>query len=162
MFVYPGSMKTTSCWHLLSKTLNRPESWNTEVMMKIKGLEIPSLFFHILSHILFHYFPISRSHSRYFPPIILLIKFQYPRYAVYLLMCSMCFIHKEHDLWMTEDEMVGWHHWFDGWVWTNSVRQWRTRGQFMELQSRTWHSDWTKTIISLPLPQELIFANCPR
>ena len=39
----------------------------------------------------------------------------------------------------TEDEMVVWHHWFNGqWVWANSGRQWRTGKpgmlQFMGLQ----------------------------
>ena len=79
--------------------------------MKIRGLEIPSLLFFIFSHTF--YFIIFLSPEAIldiFPPITLLIKFQYPRYAVYLLMCSMCFIHKEHDLRMTEDEMVRWHH----------------------------------------------------
>ena len=26
----------------------------------------------------------------------------------------------------TEDEMVGWHHWLNGWVWANSGRWWKT------------------------------------
>ena len=36
---------------------------------------------------------------------------------------------------MTEDEMVGWHHWLNGWVWANFGRWWRT-GKLGMLQSR--------------------------
>ena len=44
----------------------------------------------------------------------------------------------------TEDEMAGWHHWLDGWVWVNSGSWWRTGRpcvlRFMGLQ-RVGH-DW--------------------
>ena len=47
---------------------------------------------------------------------------------------------------MTEDEMVGWHHWLNG-HWAASRRWWRTGNpgvlQSMRSQSRTWLSDWT-------------------
>ena len=35
---------------------------------------------------------------------------------------------------MTEDEMVGWHHWLDGWVWASS-RSWWWTGKPGVLQS---------------------------
>ena len=44
----------------------------------------------------------------------------------------------------TEDEMVGWHHWLNGWIWANSGRWWRIEKpvvlQSMGLQ-RVGH-DW--------------------
>ena len=50
---------------------------------------------------------------------------------------------------VTEDVMVGWHHWFQWtWVWVNSGCwwwTWRPDGlQSMGLQRRTWLSDWTE------------------
>ena len=47
----------------------------------------------------------------------------------------------------TEDEMAGWHHWLNGWVWASSGSWWWT-GEPGMLQSmgsqRTWLSDWTE------------------
>ena len=50
---------------------------------------------------------------------------------------------------MTEDEMVGWHHWLKTWVWVNSRSWWWTGRpgvlQFMGVAKiRTWLSDWTE------------------
>ena len=51
---------------------------------------------------------------------------------------------------MTENEMVGWHHWLNGWVWVNSRSWWWTGKpgmlQSMGLQSQTQLSSWTETI----------------
>ena len=44
---------------------------------------------------------------------------------------------------MTEDEMLGWHHWLNG----HGFRWWTGRPgvlRFMGLQSRTWLSNWTE------------------
>ena len=57
---------------------------------------------------------------------------------------------RQEEKGMTEDEMVGWHHWLDGtWVWASSG-SWLWTGkpcmlQSMGSQSRTWLSyrtDW--------------------
>ena len=40
---------------------------------------------------------------------------------------------------VTEDEMVGWHHWLNGWVRANSGRWWRTGkpGMLQSMESRS-------------------------
>ena len=49
----------------------------------------------------------------------------------------------------TEDEMVGWHRRINGhvfgWIWELLMDGRPGMLQFMELQSRTWLSDWTDT-----------------
>ena len=40
---------------------------------------------------------------------------------------------------MTEDEMVGWHHQLNGYVWANSRRQWRTEKHGMLQSQRVQH-----------------------
>ena len=51
----------------------------------------------------------------------------------------------------TEDEMVGWHHWLNGWVWASSRSWWRT-GKPGKLQSmgsqrvgRNWVTEVNRT-----------------
>ena len=48
---------------------------------------------------------------------------------------------------VTEDEMVGWHHQLNGWIWANSGRKWRIRkpGMLQSMRvakSRTQLSKW--------------------
>ena len=49
---------------------------------------------------------------------------------------------------VTEDEMVGWHHRLNGWVWASSGRWWWTGRPgvlwFMGSQSQTRLSNWTE------------------
>ena len=71
-------------------------------------------------------------------------------------------IWKDPDAWkdwrweekgMTEDEMVGWHHWLIGWVWVNSGSWWWTEKpgvlQFMgsQIVRHDWATElnWTET-----------------
>ena len=46
----------------------------------------------------------------------------------------------------TEDEMVGWHHQFNGWVWANSRRQWRAEkpGALQSIGCRVRHDSVTE------------------
>ena len=56
---------------------------------------------------------------------------------------------RQEEKGMTEDEMIEWHHWHDGWVWVGSESWWWTEKPGV-LQSKgvarswTWLSDWTE------------------
>ena len=60
---------------------------------------------------------------------------------------------RQEEKGMTEDEMVGWHHWLSA-IWANSGRWWRTRKPGM-LQSKritksqAWLSDWITATITI-------------
>ena len=56
----------------------------------------------------------------------------------------------------TEDEMVGWHHWLNGYEFWASSRSWRWTGkpgvlQSTGSQSQTWLSNWTELNINYKL-----------
>ena len=66
---------------------------------------------------------------------------------------------RQEEKGMTEDEMVGWHHWLNGWIQANSETCWRT-GKPGVLQSmglkRVWHDLVTEQHVSdLSLPPSL-------
>ena len=49
----------------------------------------------------------------------------------------------------TEDEMAGWHHWLDGWVWVNSGSWWWTRrpGVLRFMGSQRVGHNWATDLI---------------
>ena len=55
----------------------------------------------------------------------------------------------------TTEEMVGWHHWLNGWVWASSRSWWWTGKpgvlQSTGLQSQTWLSNWIDWLYSFIL-----------
>ena len=63
----------------------------------------------------------------------------------------------------TEDEMIGWHHWLDGWIWKSSGSQWWT-GKPSVLQSMgSWRvrHDWATELNWTELSQSYGFSNSP-
>ena len=61
---------------------------------------------------------------------------------------------KQEEKGMTEDEMVGWHHWVSGHKsWVNSESWWWTGRpgmlQFMGLQCQKWLSDWNEKSLQM-------------
>ena len=61
---------------------------------------------------------------------------------------------------MTDDELVGWHHWLDGQVWASSRSWWWTGRadvlQSMGSQSQTWLSDWTELLSNTSFPSSAV------
>ena len=56
---------------------------------------------------------------------------------------------RQEEKGMTEDEMVGWHHWLDGRVWVNSGSWWWTHKAWCAAvhgitKSQIWLRDWTE------------------
>ena len=57
---------------------------------------------------------------------------------------------RQEEKGMTEDEMVGWHHWLTGHEFEQTQRESEGQGslgtEFMGSKSQTWLSDWTTTV----------------
>ena len=53
----------------------------------------------------------------------------------------------------TEDEMAGWHHWLDGWVWVNSGSWWWTGrpGVLRFMGSQRVGHDWVTKLIYITI-----------
>ena len=51
---------------------------------------------------------------------------------------------RQEEMGMTEDEIVGWHHWYNGWIWANSGRWWRKGkpGMLQSMESQRIRHDW--------------------
>ena len=65
---------------------------------------------------------------------------------------------------MTEDEMAGWHHWFDGRVWVNSGSWWWTGrpGVLRFMGSQRVGHDWAaKLNWTEPYNSYIYFVTCP-
>ena len=88
-------------------------------------------------------------------------------------------IRKDPDIWkdwgqekgVTEDEMVGWHHWFIKYEFEQTSGDWEGQGNLVccspwGSQSQTWLRDWITTInpidnIYTYTPDILLFLFCP-
>ena len=58
----------------------------------------------------------------------------------------------QEEKWTTEDEMAGWHHWLDGWVWVNSWSWWwpGRPGVLQSMGSQRVRHNWVTELNWIP------------